>query len=185
MFNEVTSSIQSECNQRLEQFYKTCNTWLLQVSYNITKSKLDAEELVSDLYLYLHEKCNPKIFYADSYNKMYAMSFLKHRWLNKVNKLKRTQYIGEVYCDNEASEEYDTQRDLDIMETYESIKKEVDKLKKTKNFASAMIFEKYWYSDNTLNEVAEKIGISKSTTFIHIKKVRAHMKEILNNPFND
>jgi len=184
MFNEVTSSIQTECAIRLDQFYRTCNTWLLQVAYNICKSKEESEDLVQELYIYLHEKCNPKIFFADSYNKMYAMSFLKHRWLNKTTKLNRTKYIGFVEND-EPLQEYDTQKDLDVMKAYDDVRNELQNLKKTKQFASAMIYEDYWYSDKTLNEVADSIGISKSTTFIHIRKMRSHMKDILDNPFHD
>ena len=65
------------------------------------------------------------------------------------------------------------------------IKNELQNIKKTKHFASAMIYEDYWYSDKTLNAVADSIGISKSTTFIHIRKMRNHMKDILDNPFHD
>jgi predicted DNA-binding protein YlxM (UPF0122 family) len=52
-------------------------------------------------------------------------------------------------------------------------------------WTSAKLYELYWYSDKNLNEVADAIGISKSTTFLAIRKIRTHMKEILDNPFND
>jgi predicted DNA binding protein len=32
-------------------------------------------------------------------------------------------------------------------------------------------------------DVANKIGISKSTTFTSIKKVREHLSKVINNPF--
>jgi predicted DNA-binding protein YlxM (UPF0122 family) len=46
-----------------------------------------------------------------------------------------------------------------------------------------MIYEMYWNSDDTLQAVADKIGISKSTTFIAIKKIRKHLKLVIDNPF--
>jgi predicted DNA binding protein len=39
-------------------------------------------------------------------------------------------------------------------------------------------------SDDTLDEVANKIGISKSTTFLAVRKVRRILKEVIDNPFN-
>ena len=56
-------------------------------------------------------------------------------------------------------------------------------MKKKKGFASAMIYEHYWFSTNTLDEVSKNIGISKSTTFLAVKKTKAHLKKVINNPF--
>jgi hypothetical protein len=38
-------------------------------------------------------------------------------------------------------------------------------------------------SSDTLDEVSKKIGISKSTTFISVKKIRKYLESILDNPF--
>ena len=45
------------------------------------------------------------------------------------------------------------------------------------------LYSMYWMGDDTLQELADKIGISKSTVFIAIKKIRKHMKEVINDPF--
>jgi DNA-directed RNA polymerase specialized sigma24 family protein len=187
MLNEVTGSIEMECERRLTNLYIQSHTWLLQVSYNICKSYTDSEDLVSMLYEYLHNKKNPKLFWKeDSYNLIYCMKFLQHRWLNQTKKKNRIKYIGEIHCDDETQfEEYDVQKDIDIMETYDRVKEELNRLKGTKMWTSAKLYELYWYSDKNLNEVADAIGISKSTTFLAIRKIRTHMKEILDNPFND
>ena len=34
-----------------------------------------------------------------------------------------------------------------------------------------------------VQELADKIGISKSTVFIGIKKVRKHLQKVIDNPF--
>ena len=115
---------------------------------------------------------------------MYCMAFLKHRWINKTKKLNRLQYQEEITADGPV-EEYDVERDVAIMKAHEAVMSEIERLKKTKHFAPAMIYEIYWTSDDTLQEVADKIGISKSTVFINIKKIRAHLKKIINNPFID
>lgn len=182
--NEVTASIQMECNQRLEALYRQSHVWLLQVSYNICKSRLESEDLVGELYQYLAEKANPKLFYDNSYNLMYCMSFIKSRWINKAKRDKKMQYQGQIITE-EIDEEYDVQMDKDIMDSYSAVMEELNRLKRTKNFSSAMIYEIYWTSDDTLQEVADKIGISKSTVFIHLKKIRTHLKSIIKNPFQN
>jgi transposase-like protein len=65
----------------------------------------------------------------------------------------------------------------------ENVKKELQSLQVTKLWPAARLYEMYWMSDDTLNEVAQKIGISKSTTFLAIKKIRKHMQGVIDNPF--
>lgn len=181
--NEVTSSVRSECNQRLEHLYSESHEWLLKVSYNICKSRLESTELVQDLYLYLAEKCNPKLYYLQSYNLMYCMSFIRSRWINRNKRGKKMQYFEQIISED-TDTEYDIELDEGIMNAYNEVMQEINRLKKTKNFSSAMIYEIYWGSDDTLQEVADKIGISKSTVFTHLKRVRAHLKGVIKNPFN-
>jgi len=182
MVNEISSSIEIQFEKRLETLYRQSHTWLVKVGYNITKNKQESEDLVMELYEYLHKKPNQKLFWGDSYNTMYCMSFLKHRWINKTKKLNKTTYIDEFYT-NEPEEIYDIDRDISMMNTHTAVMDEIQRLKKTKNFAPAMLFELYWSSDDTLQQLADKIGISKSTAFINIKKIRKHLKEVINNPF--
>jgi hypothetical protein len=56
-------------------------------------------------------------------------------------------------------------------------------LETTKMWPAARIFQLYWMSDKTLDTVAKDIKISKSTTFLAVKKIRKHLKEVINNPF--
>jgi predicted transcriptional regulator YheO len=111
------------------------------------------------------------------------MQFLKSRWINKVKRAKKIQYQAQIHSEA-LDEEYDVQLDKDIMDSYAAVMAEINRLKKTKGFSSAMIYEIYWTSDDTLQEVADKIGISKSTVFIHLKKIRTHLKGVIKNPFN-
>ena len=81
-------------------------------------------------------------------------------------------------------EVYDIDLDNAIMEAHNKVLEEIKRLKRTKGFSSAMIYEIYWTSDDTLQEVADKIGISKSTVFTHLKRVRQHLKSVIQNPFH-
>jgi predicted DNA-binding protein YlxM (UPF0122 family) len=46
----------------------------------------------------------------------------------------------------------------------------------------AKIFTLYFDSDDTMESLAKKIGISKSTTFLAIKKIRTYLREVIETP---
>lgn len=181
---EITGSIEEQCLTRLGNLYRDSHTWLLQASYNITKSKEDSEDLVQDLFEWLHTKKNPKLFWGCSYNLLYLHRFLTHRWINRKKRNSKLKLFAD-YSPWEEQDElvYDVERDEGIMQAYNEVMAEIQRLKKTRNFAPAMLYEIYWCGDDTLQEVADKIGISKSTVFISIKKIRNHLKGVINNPF--
>jgi len=173
-----------ECNRRLTNLFNESHVWLLKVAYNICKNSASASDLVSDLYLYLSKECREKIWWGESYNLIYCQKFLQHRWLNRAPKLNRYKLGDEGISEDLIWPEYDYDRDRRIMKAHQKVLKELNKLKKSKNFAQAMLYEMYWInSDDTLNDIAEKIGISKSTTFLAIKRIRLHLKEKIRNPF--
>jgi RNA polymerase sigma factor (sigma-70 family) len=183
--NEVTGSIQLECERRLSNLYLESHTWLVQSAQRVTKNREHAEDLVAELYEYLHRKCNVKLFWGEtSYNLKYCAKFLHHRFLNKTTKLNRTTYVEDVW-DIEFDIPYDVERDIALEKAYNDVQNELKHLQKTKMWASSRIFELYWCSDKTLDEVAKDIGISKSTTFLAVKRIRKHLKSVIDNPFND
>jgi len=185
--NEFTSSIQTECSKRLQTLYTNHHQWLGSVAFNISKDKIHTEDLVSELYLYLSEKCNPKIWYKDSFNLQYCRQFLLSRFLNQKKRGNKTinteNFVGSSWEGQDT--EYDYERDEKIDEAYDEVKNELDSLKRKKGFASAMIYEHYWMSDKTLDEVSKDIGISKSTVFLAVKKTKTHLKNNIQNPFDN
>lgn len=183
MDNEASSSMQTECSKRLTTLYNQHHKWLGAVAFNISKNKDTTDELVSELYLYLSEKCNHKLFYLDSYNLQYCRSFMMSRFLNKVNREKKPQELKSEW--DAVSEEYDEDRDRRVDIAYAEVLQELDRMKKRKGFASAMIYEHYWFSDKTLDEVSKDIGISKSTTFLSVKAAKQHLKNNIQNPFEN
>jgi hypothetical protein len=80
---------------------------------------------------------------------------------------------------------YDYDNDIGIQIAHEEVIKELKNLEATKLWASSRIFSLYWMTDDTLDEVSDKIGISKSTTFLAVRKVRKYLKEIIDNPFTE
>lgn len=172
-----------ECEKRLIGLYNESHNWLIGTAKKITKNVEEAEDMVQELYVYLHQKCNPKLFWGDnSYNLFYASKFLHSRFINKTKKLNRTTYVEEVW-DTEFDIPYDEDKDLAIQKAHDDVLNELKHLEKTRMWASARIFELYWMSDKTLDEVAKDIGISKSTTFLAVRKIKNYLKEVIDDPY--
>jgi DNA-directed RNA polymerase specialized sigma24 family protein len=172
-----------ENSKRVELLYSKHRIWLAKVAFNICRDKTESDDLISDLYIYLLEKNNEKLWYSDgTFNLQYCRAFLLTRWINKT-KIKKRYVNSEV--EFEVSESiYDTETDLRIQKCYDELIEELERLKKTKLWASAKLAELYWFSQDTLEDVSEKIKISKSTTFLNVKKIREHLKDKLENPFD-
>jgi len=174
-----------EIKQRIQVLYREHGTWLIQSATNITKNREDAEDLVSDLFLYLLEKGTPKLYYKDSLNALYCYRFLQTRWVNKVVKKDKVRISGDTWNPKyePIDEVYSSEEDDEIMKAFDSVQQELQRLSTTRDWSKSKLFQLYYESDDTMVEVAKKIGICKSTTFISIKKIREHLKQTVPNPF--
>ena len=178
-----SGSLCLECDRRLTNLYNESYKWLVSEAKKITKNREESEDLVSELFEYLHTKCNPKIFWGDdSYNLFYCNKFLHSRFMNKVKKLNRTTLVEQM-PDRESDIEYDTEYDIRLQQAHEEVIRELKKLEVTRMWPQGKIFTLYWMSDKTLDEVAKDIKISKSTTFLAVKKVRKYLEQVIDNPF--
>jgi len=171
----------SHCVRRLEGLYTQSHRWLVGEAKKLTRHNEDAEELVSDLYLYLLERCKPEIFWGkDTFNLYYCNKFLYSRWMNKVKKKNKIR-LGDP---DEGVEEipYDEEEDRRIYELHEQVQRELKNLEITKLWPAAKIFSLYFGSEDTMESLARKIGISKSTTFLAIKRIRGYLKMVITPP---
>lgn len=157
----------------------------MQVSMNFSQNLTTASDLVSDLYLYIAEKGNPNIWWGeDGYNMMYLYSFLKSRYINGYKQGKKFTHLNENY--DTPDTQYDEDLDIKIQQTYEAVQKEITDLQQTKMWSSARLAEIYLFDDEmTLERLSKEIGISKSTSFLNVKKVKTHIKAKYQNPFRD
>jgi hypothetical protein len=105
--------------------------------------------------------------------------------MNKVTKLNRTSYgFSETSIDIEESE-YDIEKDIALEKAHKEVMQMVKSLAITKHWPQARIWELYWCSEDTLDEVAKKTKLSKSTIFLAVKKVRKMLAQTIENPFKD
>jgi hypothetical protein len=170
-----------ENNKRLEILCSEHMDWLLSIGYNITKNRELSKELIGDLFLYLAEKGNPSLYYDTSFNLMYCYSFIKTRFLNHIKANKKFETISDSY--DEVETEYDYEKDERLQKAYSDVQTEIMDLQKTKMWTSARLAELYLYSDKTLEGVSKDIGVSKSTSYLHVKRIKKHLKEKIENPF--
>lgn len=172
--------------KRLEILYKESHGWLIAATYNIVKDREVANDLVSDLYLYLGEKVRPNLWWGNSFNVMYCYAFVKSRFLNKVKRDKKIQYQADNPYTNEPDTEYDIDFDNKIEDTYNNIVAELKAMEYTKQWASSKLFQMYAFDENmTLEKLASEIKISKSTAFLNCKKTKIHLKNTIPNPFKN
>ena len=175
--------IQKENNRRLDILFRKKNDWLMASSYNITKDREAAEELVAELYSYIAERGNPNIWWGeDEYNMMYLHAFLKTRWINRIKQRDKNIELPEKW--DKIDEEYDVDLDIRMQQSYDEIVAEINELQRTKMWSSARLAELYFFTpEMTLDKLSKDIGISKSTSFLNIKKIKQHIKLTKKNPF--
>jgi DNA-directed RNA polymerase specialized sigma24 family protein len=175
--------IQKENNRRLGILFRKKNDWLMAASYNITKDREAAEELVAELYSYIAERGNPNIWWGtDEYNMMYLHAFLKTRWINQIKQRDKNVRLSDSW--DTVDEEYNVELDIKMQESYDAIVNEINELQRTKMWSSARLAELYFFTpDMTLDKLSKDIGISKSTSFLNIKKIKQHIRLTKDNPF--
>ena len=178
-----TGSIEQETTKRLDVLYRKHNNWLQACAYNKSKNKDVTQDLVQELYIYLAEKKNPKLFYLDSFNLLYCHNFLSSRYINYIKRQNKSVHVNE--WEDTADDIYNIDEDTQLELAYESVRAELEKLKSSNLWPAAKLYELYSYSDLTMEELSKKIGISKSTTFLSIKSIKEHLKELIDNPFEN
>lgn len=176
------NKVQAENTNRLDALFRQSHNWLIAVAFNLSKDKEVADELVGELYIYLAEKCNPSLWYLNSFNLMYCHSFLKSRFLNRIKADKRkTEFTSEH---DDVVEEYDIDTDEKLENAYNEIVAELKNMERTKKWVSSKLYQIYAFDkDMTLEKLAAEIGISKSTAFLQTKKAKIHLRGTIKNPF--
>jgi DNA-directed RNA polymerase specialized sigma24 family protein len=176
------NKIQSENNKRLDILFRKSHGWLSAVAFNLAKDKEVADELVGELYLYLAEKCNPALWYLDSFNLMYAHAFLNSRFLNRIKAAKRNVPLSDSY--DEVENEYDVDADEKVEDVYNKMVDELKRLERTKLWAPSKIYQMYAFDkEMTFEKLASELKLSKSTVYLNCKKIKKHLKDNLDNPF--
>lgn len=155
--------------------YRTHNTWLLQVAFNLTLDRDKAEDLVQEAYVYLLEMENiDKIKYGNTVNLFYLYKLIKSKFLNSIKQNKKVTIV-EVNEDYLNIEDQEYSLELDAQYEY--------KLEHTLEILSGSIF---WYDskllltyineEHSINSLHLATGISKSSIWTSLSKTKAFIK---------
>ena len=168
---------------RLEILCRKHHKWLYSVAFKISKSDSISEDLIQELYLYLGERNDENLYFADSFNLQYCRTFLISRFYNLKKIEGRTMELFDTYDTEDIP--YDVEYDERLELTHTQLVNELNEMKKQKGWSSAYLFELYWFSDKTFEELSNDIGISKSTAFLNVRKVKNKLSSKLKNPFKN
>lgn len=175
------NKLQIENNKRLEVLHRKHYKWLLGAGYKITKNREITKELIQELYLYLGTNPNSNLYFEDNFNLLYCRAFLSSRYINRVKRDKKSVEYKPI---PQVDEEYDYDTDQRLEEAHQSVVEELKRLEGTKNWVGSQLAQLYFFGDFTLDGLAQEIGLSKSTCFLQVKKIKHLLKETLDNPFN-
>lgn len=179
----MKKEISNDTIKRLDVLHRKHYQWLYSVGFKISKSQITTEDLIQELYIYLLERDDKELYYEDSFNLQYCRTFILSRFYNLVKVENRWDTISDDYDEEETP--YNEEFDMKVEKAYNDLIKELEGMKKMKGWSSAMLAELYWFGNMTFEELASEIGISKSTAFLNVRKVKERLKEKLNNPFKD
>ena len=179
----MKKEISNDTIKRLDVLHRKHYQWLYSVGFKISKSSNTTEDLIQELYIYLLERDDKELYYEDSFNLQYCRTFILSRFYNLVKVENRWDTISADYDEEETP--YNEEFDMKVEKAYNDLIKELEYMKKMKGWSSAMLAELYWFGNMTFEELASEIGISKSTAFLNVRKVKERLKEKLNNPFKD
>jgi RNA polymerase sigma factor (sigma-70 family) len=164
-------------SEMVEIVYRNHNKWLNQVAYNFTNNKLDAEELVQDLYLRLMEMADiSKIKYNNTVNLYYLYKMLRSIFLNqqkvKINALPIDEELVNLHF-----EEYDYASDNEHEET---IKRVNEILEKDVYWFDSKLFRVYIEENHSIKSLSKATKISSSTIWTSLSKTKAYIKQNTN-----
>jgi DNA-directed RNA polymerase specialized sigma24 family protein len=148
----------------------------MQVAVNFTNNRVDAEELVQDLYVSLLEmKDINKIKYGDTVNLFYLYKMIKSRYLNNLKKAKQatTVQIEEDIFTIEATEyNYELDEEFEVM-----LAKTKHLLESDIHWFDSRLLTTYLEEDHSIASLHVATGISKSSIWTSLTKTKRYIKE--------
>lgn len=152
-----------ENNTRVEVLYTKHYKSLINYANNITKNPEISEELLSQLFLFLLEKKQSKLYYADSFNLSYCQKFIFSKFINYINEKNRFNELNDNFdCE---IEEYDLIEDNKVEELKQAYIDIVNECKNKNKYGPSYVKNKLY-------------GLSVKNC---AKQMKVHLNSIYNN----
>jgi DNA-directed RNA polymerase specialized sigma24 family protein len=157
----------------VEHTYRKHNTWLLQVAYNFTNNRDNAEELVQELYLKMLEMADiTKIMYNNDINLFYLYKMLRSIHLNGIKKQTNHLPIDDDLL-NLPVDSYSYDADNEFEQILALTNEALDKT----YWFDAQLLRVYLDDNHSIQSLHDATGISNSTIWTSMKKTKQHVKE--------
>ena len=162
-------------SQLVDHSYRKHNTWLLQVAYNLTKSKDNAQELVQELYLKMMEiKDVNKIMYNNDVNLFYLYKMLRSIYLNGIKKQTNHLPIDDDLL-NKPADSYDYVADNDFERALELTNEALDGM----YWFDSKLLRVYLEENHSIQSLHDATGISNSTIWTSMKKTKQYVRDYI------
>jgi DNA-directed RNA polymerase specialized sigma24 family protein len=154
-------------NQLITNLYNNKYKWLLQVSYNLTQNKDDAEDLIQELFVKLAEYKNidKLIFLERELNLFYVFKMLRSIFINQAKKNKHQFVDLNAETLNIETSEYNYDADTQWENDYKSTLDAIQSLE----WFDRKLLETYIDEGHSIASLSTATNISKSTIFTSLK----------------
>jgi len=155
---------------------------LYRIALKITKTTADAKDLTQDIYIILLEYDQRKlqVIFDNGHLGFWVTRVMCNQYLNANSKFKR-KYYGKLRTDkdndqhlvNLVDEEYEDDTRIDM----------INEAMNDLHFYDRSLFKVYTETDHTIRSLAAATGISTTSIFSTLKKVRNKIKDEVKNKY--
>lgn len=161
-----------EHKQRITNLFNKHHDWLIKCALNANNKDMDkAEDIVQELYVYLLNKPNDKLYYNDSFNLNYLYNFIVTRSINNLKKDEKMVYeLDYQLKEDEIIDDDSEDKIIYILQQLEELKNN------DKTRLKAVTFLTYATNNYSANELSKKLGISQSSVYNYVNQVKLIIK---------
>jgi len=162
-------------SELVEIVYTNHHSWMMQVAFNFTQDRDDADDLVQEVYCYLMEmKDINKIRYNNTVNLFYIYKTLKSKFLNSLKQSKKVTFlpIEEDYLEIHEVE-YNLERDEEFERLLEQTK---HLLENDIHWFDAKLLQTYIEENHSIASLHVATGISKSSIWTSLDKTKKYIR---------
>jgi RNA polymerase sigma factor (sigma-70 family) len=175
----------------LNNFYVSHSVWIQQCAYNLTNDQDKKDDLIQDTFIKLLELSNDRFekvrFGENDLNTFFFYTTMKNHNINLIKKNREDVILNDTDTIDDKLDDSITERKERLLEALNrDINSYLDSMEQdNKLWFSAKLFRVYLEEDHTMDSLAAKTGISRSTIFTSLKNIKAHLREVFQKQYDE
>jgi len=175
--DEITALFFDRDERALTETDRKYGEYLKAVAANMTDDRRDAEECVNDAYLAAWNSIPPN---RPSSLRAYLLTLLRHAALDVIKKDKRARRIPKkLYAPLDGLADILPGGDADDAITERELSDIINGYVRQLNQRQRYVFISRYYLNRSLNEIAKKLDVSRSTVNKELAEIKSGLKEKL------